>query len=61
MADFLKLKETPDSELIVDVDKIAVLKKTGTSHFMYINGGDWYIDAEAYEKIKERMLHPYGR
>lgn len=61
MSNFLKIIDLPDCEVIIDVDKVELLKRTATYNVVYIGGRDIQVSDEAYEKIKERMLNPFGR
>lgn len=60
MANFLKIIDTPDLEVIIDTDKVDLLRKTPTYNVIYIGGTEFQISDDAYEKIKERIFHPFG-
>lgn len=61
MANFLKITDRSDIEVIINVDKIEMLIRRATYNTIYLNGGEIQINDETYEKIKERILHPYGK
>lgn len=61
MSNFMKIIDLPDCEVIIDVDKVELLKRTATYNVVYIGGRGIQVSDEAYEKIKERMLNPFGR
>ena len=61
MANFLKIIDLPDCEVIIDVDKILWIERLPSSYKICFGGEGITISAEAYEKIKERMLNPFGR
>lgn len=60
MANFLKITDSPDVEVILDVDKIERIKRTATSNVIYMGGTSFRVSDEAYEKIRERIFNPFG-
>lgn len=61
MANFFKIKETPDTELIINIDKIKMMQKTPTLCKIWV-GDEWFCPKEeVYEQIKKYIFDPFDR
>ncbi len=60
MANFLKITLIPDAEFIIDVDKIEWMSRICSKNIIKIGGDEMLVTDNAYEKIKERIFHPFG-
>lgn len=61
MANFLKITDHSDIEVIIDVDKIEMLIRRATYNTIYIGGRDFQVSDDEFEKLKERIFHPFGK